>query len=360
MIYWAQFLLKKLTDMSMNNCRVTLLPLEGKKERQHGYSLQGIKYLVGKTDVNLQLPFTRSEFITEQPKKQQGMSISGYQPKLSLRIVDNQFKVVETFGTYILKSSPEEYPYLAENEHAIMSVMRSLNFEVPPFGLVPFQADPDNGKIEYAFIIKRYDRNEEDKSKVHQEQLDGAMGINEKYGKVDNIQTISYETVCQFLIESIDTSLSFKREVFKRIMYAYLLGNNDLHLRNFGIIMPNEAKNKIAPIYDFVSSAPYVGTFSDCYMALPLLKIEQNDDALAFGFNTKHGQYIGYDFIAFGKGIGLSSKLSSKIISDAVKNKDIVIDTLKNSFMSKEHQNEIIRCFNHRLNCLEVQNYKPI
>ncbi|MFT7009685.1 MAG: serine/threonine-protein kinase HipA [Colwellia sp.] len=360
MTYWAQFLLKKLTSMSMNNCRVTLIPLEGKKEHQPGYSLQGIKYLVGKTDVNLQLPFTRREFVTEQPKKQKGMSISGYQPKLSLRIVNNQFKVVETFGTYILKPSPEEYPYLAENEHAIMSVMRNLKFEVPPFGLVPFQEETDSGKIEYAFIIKRYDRNEEDQSKVHQEQLDGAMGVNEKYGKIDNIQTVSYETVCQFLIESIDTSLPFKRELFKRIMYAYLLGNNDLHLRNFGIVMPSEEKNKIAPIYDFVSTAPYVGTFSDCYMALPLLKIEENDDDLAFGFNTKHGQYIGYDFIEFGKGIGLNSKLSIKIISDAVKKKNIVIDTIKSSFMSEEHQKEIIHCFNQRLNCLEVQNYNPI
>ncbi len=95
-------------------------------------------------------------------------------------------------------------------------------------------------------------------------------------------------------------------------------------------------------------------------MALPLLKTEVNDDDLAFGFNTKHSQYIGYDFIEFGKGIGLNSKLSIKIISDAVKKKNIVIDTIKSSFMSEEHQKEIIHCFNQRLNCLEVQNYNPI
>ncbi len=360
MTYWVQFLLKKLTAMLMNNCRITLTPLDGKKEYQPGYSLQGIKYLVGKADINLQLPFTRIGFVTEQPKKQKGMSISGYQPKLSLRIVNNQFKVVETFGTYILKPSPEAYPYLAENEHAIMSVMKRLKFDVPPFGLIPFQVDPDNGKTEYAFIIKRYDRKEEDQSKVHQEQLDGAMGVNDKYGKVDGMQTVSYETVCQFLIKNIDSSLPFKRELFKRIVYAYLLGNNDLHLRNFGIIMPSEEKNKIAPIYDFVSTAPYVGTFLDCYMALPLLKIEEKDGDLAFGFNTKHGQYIGYDFIEFGKGIGLNSKLSIKIIADAVNKKNIVIDTIKSSFMSEDHQTAIIRCFNQRLNCLEVQNYEPL
>jgi serine/threonine-protein kinase HipA len=186
------------------------------------------------------------------------MSISGYQPKLSLRIVNNQFSVVDTFGTYILKPSPEEYPNLAENEHAIMSVMNKLGFDVPAFGLVPFQQPADSDKVVYAFIIKRFDRIEEEQSKVHQEQLDGAMGIEEKYGKVNGVQTVSYERVCQFLIKNIDANLQFKRELFKRVMYSYLVGNNDFHLRNFGILMPSEEKNKLTPIYDFVSMAPYL------------------------------------------------------------------------------------------------------
>ena len=344
----------------MNNCRVTLSPLKGKKEYQPGFSLQGIKYLAGGADVQLQLPFTRREFVTVQPKKQTGMSISGYQPKLSLRIVNDQFTVVDTFGTYILKPSPEEYPNLAENEHAIMSVMKKLGFDVPPFGLVPFQRATDSDNVEYAFLIKRFDRNEEEQSKTHQEQLDGAMGIEEKYGKVNGVQTISYERVCQFLIENIDSNLQFKRELFKRIMYSYLLGNNDLHLRNFGILMPNEERNRLAPIYDFVSTAPYLDTFADSYLALPLLKVEENDNELASGFNTQYGQYIGYDFIEFSQGLGLNGKLAVKIISEAVKNKAIVIDTIDSSFMTEAHKMEVISCFNQRLSCLRIQDYNPI
>ncbi len=344
----------------MNNCRVTLIPLEDKKEYQPGFSLQGIKYLSGSANVQLQLPFTRREFVTVQPKKQRGMSISGYQPKLSLRIVNDQFTVVDTFGTYILKPSPEEYPNLAENEHAIMSVMKKLGFDVPPFGLVPFQQATDSDNLEYAFLIKRFDRNKEDQSKVHQEQLDGAMGIEEKYGKVNGVQTISYESVCQFLIENLDSNLQFKRELFKRVMYSYLLGNNDFHLRNFGILMPNEERNSLAPIYDFVSTAPYLDTFSDSYLALPLLKVEENENELAPGFNTKYGQYIGYDFIELAQGLGLNGKLAAKVISEAVKNKAIVIDTIDSSFMTETHKKEIIRCYNQRLNYLQVQEYNPI
>lgn len=344
----------------MNNCRVTLTPLEGKKEYQPGFSLQGIKHLAGRTDVQLQLPFTRREFVTVQPKKQRGMSISGYQPKLSLRIVNNQFCVVDTFGTYILKPSPEEYPNLAENEHAIMSVMKRLGFDVPPFGLVPFQQASDSENVEYAFLIKRFDRNEEEQSKVHQEQIDGAMGVEEKYGKVNGVQAISYQRVCQFLIDNIDSNLQFKRELFKRVMYSYLLGNNDFHLRNFGVLMPSEERNSLAPIYDFVSTAPYLDTFSDSYLALPLLKVEENDNDLAPGFNTQYGQYIGYDFIEFAQGLGLSGKLAAKVISEAVKDKVIVIDTLESSFMTENHKRDVISCFSQRLSFLQVQDYNPI
>ena len=344
----------------MNNCRVTLSPLKDKKEYQPGFSLQGIKYLAGSANVQLQLPFTRREFVTVQPKKQRGMSISGYQPKLSLRIVNNQFTVVDTFGTYILKPSPEEYPNLAENEHAIMTVMKRLGFDIPPFGLVPFQQATDNNNVEYAFIIKRFDRSDAEQSKVHQEQLDGAMDVEEKYGKINGVQTISYERVCLFLIENIDANLQFKRDLFKRVMYSYLLGNNDFHLRNFGILMPSEEKNKLAPVYDFVSTAPYLDTFSDSYLALPLLKVEENENELAPGFNTQYGQYIGYDFIEFAQGLGLNGKLAVKVISEAVKNKAIVIDTINSSFMTETHKKEVIRCFNQRLSCLQVQDCTTI
>ena len=39
------------------------------------------------------------------------MSISGFQPKLQLIIKDGHFDSVNQQGNYILKPSPEEYPF---------------------------------------------------------------------------------------------------------------------------------------------------------------------------------------------------------------------------------------------------------
>ena len=170
----------------MSFCRILLKSLK-KNEVLSGYSTEGLHYLTGNKHFNPELPFSRQEFITVKPKKQQGMSISGFQPKLQLIIEEDHFDSVNQQGNYILKPSPEEYPFLAENEHATMCVMKELGFEVPENGLV-FFADAEN-QPEFAFVIKRFDRDEQQKA-IHQEQLDGAMNIRDKYGKIgaDNEQ----------------------------------------------------------------------------------------------------------------------------------------------------------------------------
>lgn len=346
--------------MIIDKCLVTLKPLTNKKCLATGYSRAGLISLIGSTNVSLQLPFTRQAFITAQPIRQKGMSISGYQPKLSLSIKNNQLEVVENSGDYILKPSPEEYPHLAENEHAIMLVMKHLGFDLPPFGLVSFLKENKRDETEYAFLIKRYDRDliNNKSVKIHQEQLDGAMNIADKYGKVNNVSLVSYEQACKFLIENIDSSLTFKKDLFLRVIYAYLLGNNDLHLRNFGILVPETDKNKLAPVYDYVSTIPY---FEGDVLALPLLAIEENEFTLAPGFNSAFGTYTGYDFLLFGASIGLNEKMAEKLIlSTNGKRADTVINTINDSYMQASHKEKVISCFNLRIKALQQISDIPI
>ncbi len=343
--------------MTTDRCLITLNKLKGKKELLNGYSNKGLKYLTGNITTNTVLPFTRSQFIEVQPIFQKGMSISGYQPKLSLCIKNNQFDVVKNSATYILKPSPEQFPMLAENEHTIMLIMQNLGFDIPPFGLVSFAKEDKEDATEYAFIIKRYDRITE-QEKIHQEQLDGSMKVDDKYGKVNNVQTISYEQVCKFLIKHINTNLKFKQDLFLRIVYAYILGNNDLHLRNFGILVPEIGQETLAPVYDYVSTIPY---FEGDALALPLLAIEENETEVAPGFNTKYGTYTGYDFILFAKAIGLNDKMALKLLHNTTeKNTEMVLDTINNSYMREDHKEKVISCINVRIAALKQTEYEPI
>lgn len=331
-------------------CLIDLTPLKA-SEQASGYSQKGLKMLFG-SKKSRELPFTRQAFIQEQPVLQQGMSISGYQPKLSLKLENQQLLVANNHGTYILKPSPEAYPHLAENEHATMTVMRRLGFAVPPFGLLRFQQN-EMEQEELAFIIQRYDRISGSTIRIHQEQLDGAMGISDKYGYLNGRKAVSYERIAAFFARHVNHSLQAKRELFLRIVYAYVLGNNDLHLRNFSILYPENQAAIIAPIYDFVSVVAYPTVFSD-YLALPLLASEENEASNAAGIDSVYGEYIGLDFIQLAQNIGVQTELAKKWLDSVIQSHALIIETYQQSYMPQEQQTLVLAYVARRMRLLAV------
>ena len=335
-------------------CHILLTPLLQAKEQESGYSSKGLKQLTGSGKVNPQLSFTRDDFIHELPKAQRGMSISGYQPKLQMVVRAGEFAVVEHQGEYILKPSPAEFPYLAENEHATMRLMARLGFDVPPHGLVSFAAVDNETERELAFVIRRFDRDIQTGAAIHQEQLDAAMNVGEKYGKTgsDGKQYVSYQQLAEFLTQHVNSNIAFKIDLFRRITYAYLLGNNDMHLRNFGLIHPRIGEPTLSPVYDFVSVAPYPAIFSSGFMALPLLRCEEGDRELAPGFKTAYGEYLGMDFQALGLSMGMTEKLIVKLLNDIRKESRIVDAVYRDSFMPAKDVEATLRCYHQRLDRL--------
>ncbi len=336
-----------------NRSLISLVDLNNSNREQEEYKKGEIKALLGASKYQMRLPFTREEFVNELPKKQKGMSISGYQPKLSLAINDeNELGVVEEKALFILKPSPTEFPYLAENEHATMLVMKALGFDLPPFGLVRFREEDEDS--ERAFIIRRYDRLKAGEEAIHQEQLDAAMSVSEKYGKIkdDGEGYISYEQACKFLISHVNSSLSFKRELFNRVLTAYFLGNNDLHLRNIGILLPEKGAAQLAPIYDYVSIAPYPDYIAnETTLALPLLASEEGDNGNTSGY-ISHCTYTGFDFLTFAENIGIKPKLAKKWIEELCANTKKIKDIYQNSFMPEAHIVKVTEWIDSRKNYL--------
>lgn len=341
----------------MAYCRITLKTLT-KKEQEKGYSRVGIMALTQQKSFNFILPFSRNEF-ADVPRIQKGMSISGYQPKIGLTIQDNRFYQVHQRGQFILKPSPAEYPYLAENEHATMQLMRTLGFEVPENGLVAFQPSQntqENQPLEYAYVVRRFDRDLSG-NPIHQEQLDGAMGICEKYGKtgVDNEQYVSYEQAVKFILKHTGDNLKLKQTLFRIIIYAYLLGNNDLHLRNFSLLHTKANEIKLSPLYDFVSVVPYPEIFNSAILALPLLAKEEGGKELAHGFNTQYGEYIGQDFVEFGENIGLTRKLIlERLLPNIQQEQNIVMDIYQRAFIPEQDKITILKIYQKRLRLLSL------
>ena len=149
------------------------------------------------------------------------------QPKLSaaLNVRDGVFEVVDLGGRYILKPQVERYKHLPENEDVTMRLAATVGIEIPLHGLV-YSKD---GSLTY--FIRRYDRKGQ-KDKVHVEdfaQLSGASRDTKYDSSMERVADI-VEKFCTF--PAIE-----KLKLFKRTVFSFLVGNEDMHLKNFSLIV---------------------------------------------------------------------------------------------------------------------------
>lgn len=272
------------------NCLICLKALPVKaSSAYHGRCLAR---LFGDKKVDLNLPESRRDLVTAMPRQTHGFSISGVQMKCQLALSGGKLQLVDSGGQYIMKPSPEEYPHVAENEHATLMLMNKVGFEVPPCALLKLKDD------HLIFIIRRYDRNFDDGTRIHQEDAMQALGIANS-DSAQKYQSASYQEVLQLVVEH--GGLAVAMELMERLAFSYLVGNDDHHLKNISFF--HEPVFKLTPCYDVLASSLY-SSKADSPMALPMLQRGEPEYFRTMG----NGFYAGSDFIELGINAGLPEK----------------------------------------------------
>lgn len=161
-----------------------------------------------------------------------------------------------TGGSWIVKLPSSRFESVPENEYSMMEVARQLGMDVPEIQLLPIDRIaniPDGiGKFgNSAFAIKRFDRSP-DGQVVHIEDFAQIFGVypEEKYKKA------SMRNVAQVI--SLEGQESDVAEFIRRLVFNTLIGNADMHLKNWSVIYKDKQTASIAPAYDFVSTIAYI------------------------------------------------------------------------------------------------------
>ena len=221
----------------MNKCPITYESCQDK------YSIPGLAKLSPRLSHLNPLPFTAQEQRREAAARSGKMSIQGIQPKLSakLSVKNQEFQIVDSHGTFIIKPQSEIFQEVPENEDLTMKMANAFGIEVPLTGLV-YSKD---GSLSY--FIKRFDRYARNK-KYHVEDFAQLTG---------NTRDTKYNWTMEKLVPVIENYCTFplleKRKLFRRVLFCFLTGNEDMHLKNFSLIT---RKNKIelSPAYDLLNS----------------------------------------------------------------------------------------------------------
>jgi serine/threonine-protein kinase HipA len=256
----------------MNRCPITYSPCDDRT-----YSEKGLKFLSPTLKTLALLDFTAEELRAEAMQRATKMSIQGVQPKISavLNIKKGSFDLVDIRGRYILKPQHHLFPELPQNEDLTMRLAASIGIEVPLHGLI-YSKD---GSLTY--FIKRFDRKGQ-KDKIAIEDFAQLAGLN---------RDTKYNYSMENLVKLIDEYCTFpaieRARLFKIVLFNYLIGNEDMHLKNYSIILRN-GKVELSPAYDLLNTSIILqGEIEEIALTMDGKKSNLNYDVLVNYFGKK-------------------------------------------------------------------------
>jgi serine/threonine-protein kinase HipA len=193
------------------------------------------------------------------PKEALRFSLAGVQLKFSAVMEATGGLTVPAGGmggTWIVKLPSAKYVSVPENEHAVLELARRVGIEVPSNKLV--EINSINGLPEEAhtvgktaLAVERFDRLP-DRRRVHMEDFAQVFGLypRDKYGHR------SYANIASVLWAETGQETTY--EFVKRVVFSVVMGNADMHLKNWSLLYPDRRTPVLSPAYDLVSTVPYL------------------------------------------------------------------------------------------------------
>lgn len=186
-------------------------------------------------------------------------SLAGVQLKFSAMEQANKGLTIPAHGAggdWIVKLPSVRWANIAENEYSMMSLAAAVGIEIPEIRLLTLDEIGDLpggvGRLEGAvYATRRFDRPASG-GRVHIEDFAQVFGVypEQKYDKA------SYRGIAQVIWrETGETGLV---EFVRRLVFNALIGNADMHLKNWSLIYRDGITPALAPAYDFVSTVAYL------------------------------------------------------------------------------------------------------
>jgi serine/threonine-protein kinase HipA len=242
-------------------------------------------------------------------------TVTGVQPKLSLHLASaeqphlaKRFTIVGMWGGYILKPPSPHYTQLPEVEDLTMHLASLAKIKVVPHSLIRLTS----GNL--AYITKRIDRVK--KEKLHIEdmcQLTDRLTEDKYRG--------SHEQIAKAILKYSASPGLDVVNFFELVLFSFLTGNADMHLKNFSLIHQPSTGPVFSPAYDLVATA---------------LVNPADDEDLALTLNGKKKKVNRHDFTtAFGT-LGLDTKQQENLFKKMEKAKTKWLEFIDISFLNEE------------------------
>ena len=250
----------------------------------------------------------------------EGITIPGVQKKLSLHLscdMNARLTIVDYPTGYILKPQTEEFKNMPEFEDLAMRLAEIMGIQTVPHALIKM-----NG--EYAYITKRIDRD------ITGEKI-------RLYAMEDFCQLSNRLTQDNSEIPGGDLS-----ELFLRVVGSFVMGNSDMHLKNFSLreTEPGNRKFHLSKAYDM----------------LPVNVIMPEDqEQLALTINGKKRNIHRKEFLILAESCGLMPKVAEHIIAKVCGLKEKFLKQVDEAYLSENQKEKVKELIVERIEILKKE-----
>lgn len=267
-----------------------------------------------------ELPYTESDMRALAVEiVRSRMAVTGVQPKLSLDLpkgtknaAPRRFTIVGLWGSYILKPPAEAYPFMPETEDLTMHLAQAAGIAVVPHALIPLRS----GGL--AYITKRIDRTA--KGKLAMEDL---CQLSER--QTEYKYSGSYEQVVRTVMRHSAAPGLDAVNVCEIVLFSFLTGNADMHLKNFSLIDRPGFGMVLAPAYDLLATA---------------LVNPADTEETALTLNGKKRNIRRKDIDALFTAAGLTGKQQESVLTKFDRAQPQWLDLISRSFLEEPQKEE--------------------
>lgn len=312
----------------MNNCLFCYQPLAVNDQDFHASCAKKIFGL----PATPALPYSEDDLepLAKEVIQRQ-IAVTGVQAKLSLHITGNdkegsarRFTIVGLWGGYILKPPAALYPQLPEVEDLTMHLAQLAKIKTAPHSLIRLRS----GNL--AYVTKRIDRTKQGKLAMEDMcQLTERLTEDKYHG--------SYEQIGKVIqMHSVTPGLDLVN-FFELVLFSFLTGNADMHLKNFSLLDQPGMGMTLSPAYDLVNTA---------------LVNPADKEEMALTLNGRKRKLKKQDFLAAMHALKLDEKQQKNIFNKMAKALPKWKALIDRSFLTSEYKLKYQNILMERMNRL--------
>lgn len=257
---------------------------------------------------------------------QEQTSLTGVQPKLSLHLNEHEgskrLTIVGLWGDYICKPQTSRYEMMPEVEDLTMHLAEAAHIDVVPHTLMRMA---DNT---LCYLTRRIDRTPNG-GKIAMEDM---CQLTER--QTEHKYKSSYERIGKAILKYSSLPKMDVTNFFELILFSWLTGNNDMHLKNFSLYEAADNVVRLTPAYDLLNAA---------------IINPKDDEELALTLNGRKKKLQREDFIKSAGNLGIEQIVAERLINKYTKLLPIFEKVIQNSFLNVELKEKYVNLLRERI-----------